>query len=95
MCAALLGWPQATFASEVVLENTKLRVKREVDEGQQEVTVQLPAVVTTDLRLNTPRCVSHEHPLLSSFGACDALLMKCGLYEGALSPVGTLPSRLS
>jgi electron transfer flavoprotein alpha/beta subunit len=58
MCAALLGWPQATFASEVVLENTKLRVKREVDEGQQEVTVQLPAVVTTDLRLNTPRCVS-------------------------------------
>lgn len=55
MCAALLGWPQATFASEVVADNDRLRVMREVDEGQQQVAVRLPAVVTTDLRLNTPR----------------------------------------
>ena len=55
MCAALLGWPQATFASEVLAEEDSLRVMREVDEGQQQVAVRLPAVVTTDLRLNTPR----------------------------------------
>ena len=58
MCAALLGWPQATFASELIVEKEQLRVRREVDEGQQEIAVRLPAVVTTDLRLNTPRFAS-------------------------------------
>jgi Electron transfer flavoprotein domain len=76
MCAALLGWPQATFASELVLENEQLRVRREVDEGQQEVTVRLPAVVTTDLRLNTPRCV---HRLNSCAPSKLLLLSLCNV----------------
>ncbi len=55
MLAALLGMPQATFASEVSIENGKAQVTREVDGGLQTVTINLPAVVTTDLRLNEPR----------------------------------------
>jgi electron transfer flavoprotein beta subunit len=55
MLAALLDWPQATFASKVEVEGTKLRVKREVDGGLETVEMNLPAVVTTDLRLNEPR----------------------------------------
>jgi electron transfer flavoprotein beta subunit len=60
MLAALLSWPQATFASRVeVLEGgARLRVGREVDGGIETVTVRLPAVVTTDLRLNEPRYVA-------------------------------------
>lgn len=60
MLAALLGWPQATFASRVeVLEGgRRLRVAREVDGGLETVLVRLPAVVTTDLRLNEPRYVA-------------------------------------
>jgi electron transfer flavoprotein beta subunit len=55
MLAGLLGWPQATFASKLDLEGTVLTVTREVDAGLQTVRLGLPAVVTTDLRLNTPR----------------------------------------
>jgi electron transfer flavoprotein beta subunit len=55
MLAALLDWPQAAFASKVDIEGTKLRVKREVDGGLETVEMNLPAVVTTDLRLNEPR----------------------------------------
>src|SRR5262249_50846243 len=55
MLAALLGWPQATFASKLVLENDKATVTREVDGGLETVAIKLPAVVTTDLRLNEPR----------------------------------------
>jgi electron transfer flavoprotein beta subunit len=55
MLAALLDWPQAAFASKVDVEGTKLRVKREVDGGIETVEMNLPAVVTTDLRLNEPR----------------------------------------
>jgi electron transfer flavoprotein beta subunit len=58
MLAALLGWPQATFASKVVLEDGKAVVTREVDGGLETVSVTLPAVVTTDLRLNEPRYVT-------------------------------------
>jgi electron transfer flavoprotein beta subunit len=58
MLAALLGWPQATFASKVVLENDKATVTREVDGGLETVAIKLPAVVTTDLRLNEPRYVT-------------------------------------
>jgi electron transfer flavoprotein beta subunit len=56
--AALLGWPQATFASSVELCEGKARVGREVDAGIETVVVQLPAVITTDLRLNEPRYAS-------------------------------------
>ena len=58
MLAALLGWPQATFASKIVIADGKASVTREVDGGLQTVRVNLPAVVTTDLRLNEPRYAS-------------------------------------
>ena len=55
MLAALLDWPQATFASKVDIADGMATVKREVDGGLETVEVELPAVVTTDLRLNEPR----------------------------------------
>ena len=55
MLAALLGWPQATFASKVSVEAGKATVTREIDGGLETIEVDLPAVVTADLRLNTPR----------------------------------------
>ncbi|GIX30509.1 MAG: electron transfer flavoprotein subunit beta [Porticoccaceae bacterium] len=58
LLAALLGWGQGTFASEVVVEGDRVRVTREVDGGLQTVSLRLPAVVTTDLRLNEPRYAS-------------------------------------
>jgi electron transfer flavoprotein beta subunit len=58
MLAALLGWAQATFASEVVVEGGQATVTREVDGGLQVVRVTLPAVVSVDLRLNEPRYAS-------------------------------------
>jgi electron transfer flavoprotein beta subunit len=58
MLAALLGWPQGTFASKVVVDGDNLTVTREVDGGLETVAVKLPAVITTDLRLNEPRYAS-------------------------------------
>ena len=58
MLAALLGWPQGTFASKVEKADGKLNVTREIDGGLQTVSIDLPAVVTTDLRLNEPRYAS-------------------------------------
>ncbi|WP_312134758.1 electron transfer flavoprotein subunit beta/FixA family protein [Brevundimonas sp.] len=58
MLAALLDWPQATFAGKLVIEGNKAIVTREVDGGLQTVAAELPAVVTVDLRLNTPRYAS-------------------------------------
>ena len=58
MLAALLGWPQATFASKVVLDDGKVTVTREVDGGLETLTLSLPAIITTDLRLNEPRYVT-------------------------------------
>ncbi|QJR79417.1 electron transfer flavoprotein subunit beta/FixA family protein [Alteromonas pelagimontana] len=58
MLAALTGMPQGTFASEVVVEGDSVTVKREVDGGSQTVKLSLPAVITTDLRLNDPRYAS-------------------------------------
>ena len=58
MLAALLGWPQGTFASKVALDGDALLVTREVDGGLQTVKLKLPAIVTTDLRLNEPRYAS-------------------------------------
>jgi electron transfer flavoprotein beta subunit len=55
MLAALLGWPQGTFASEVKIAGDKVEVTREVDGGLETVSLNLPAIVTTDLRLNEPR----------------------------------------
>ena len=58
MLAALTGMPQGTFASEVDVADGKVKVTREIDGGLQTVELNLPAVVTTDLRLNEPRCAS-------------------------------------
>ncbi len=58
MLAALLGWPQGTFASKVVIDGEALMVTREVDGGLQTVKLKMPAIVTTDLRLNEPRYAS-------------------------------------
>jgi electron transfer flavoprotein beta subunit len=57
MVAALLDMPQATFASEVLIENGEAQVTREIDGGLQTLAIKLPAVVTTDLRLNEPRFI--------------------------------------
>jgi electron transfer flavoprotein beta subunit len=58
MLAALLGWPQGTFASKVTLDGDAVTVTREVDGGLQTVKLKTPAIVTTDLRLNEPRYAS-------------------------------------
>ncbi|WP_374262770.1 electron transfer flavoprotein subunit beta/FixA family protein [Zoogloea sp.] len=55
MLAALLGWPQATFASKVEVSGDGVRVTREIDGGLETLALPLPAVITTDLRLNEPR----------------------------------------
>ena len=58
MLSALLGWAQATFASEVQLSDASANVTREVDGGLQTIEIKLPAIITTDLRLNQPRYAS-------------------------------------
>jgi len=58
MLAALLNWPQATFASKIDIKDKSLEVTREVDEGLETIEVNLPAIVTCDLRLNEPRYAS-------------------------------------
>jgi electron transfer flavoprotein beta subunit len=58
MLAALLGWPQGTFASKITIEGDGITVTREVDGGLETVALTLPAIITTDLRLNEPRYAS-------------------------------------
>jgi electron transfer flavoprotein beta subunit len=58
MLAALLAWPQGTFAAKVEIEEGRIAVTREVDGGLQTVSLKLPAIITTDLRLNEPRYAS-------------------------------------
>ena len=58
MLAALLNWPQATFASKIELKDKSLEVTREIDEGLETIEVNMPAIVTCDLRLNEPRYAS-------------------------------------
>lgn len=58
MLAALLNWPQATNASKIIPDNNNLEVVREIDGGLETLKVQLPAVISTDLRLNEPRYAS-------------------------------------
>jgi electron transfer flavoprotein beta subunit len=58
MLAALLNWPQGTFASSVAVDGNHVKVTREVDSGLQTIKLNLPAIVTTDLRLNEPRYAS-------------------------------------
>ena len=58
MLAALLNWPQATFASKIEVKDNKLEVTREIDEGLETIEINVPAIVTCDLRLNEPRYAS-------------------------------------
>ncbi len=58
MLAGILDWPQATFASKVVLENKELTVTREIDGGLETLQINVPCIITTDLRLNEPRYAS-------------------------------------
>ena len=58
MLSALLGWAQGTFASKIAVDGDKLNVTREVDGGLESIVLKLPAIVTTDLRLNEPRYAS-------------------------------------
>jgi len=58
MLAALLGWPQGTFASNVAIKDGKAEIVREVDGGLETISLTLPAIITTDLRLNEPRYAS-------------------------------------
>jgi len=58
MLAALLGWSQGTFANKLQISDGKIEVKREVDGGLENISLKLPAVITTDLRLNEPRYAS-------------------------------------
>ena len=58
MLSALLNWPQATFASKIEIKDRTLEVTREIDEGLETIEVNLPAIVTCDLRLNEPRYAS-------------------------------------
>lgn len=58
MLAGLLNWPQGTFASKVEISENKAQVTREIDEGLETIEIALPAVITTDLRLNEPRYIS-------------------------------------
>ena len=71
--AALLGYPQATFASELSISDGKATVTREVDGGLQTVSVNLPAIVTTDLRLNEPRYASLPNIMKAKSKPLDVL----------------------
>lgn len=84
MLAALLGWPQATFASELTLEDGSAKVVREVDDGLLTVRIGLPAVVTADLRLNQPRFASLPNIMKAK---------KKPLEEITLADLGVSPSR--
>jgi electron transfer flavoprotein beta subunit len=73
MLAALLGWPQATFASKLELAGDKAQVTREVDGGLETVSIKLPAVITTDLRLNEPRYVTLPNIMKAKKKTLEAL----------------------
>jgi electron transfer flavoprotein beta subunit len=73
MLAALLGWPQGTFASKLAIADGKADVIREVDGGLETVRLTLPAVITTDLRLNTPRYASLPNIMKAKKKTIDTL----------------------
>jgi electron transfer flavoprotein beta subunit len=73
MLAALLGWSQATFASKLVIDGAQALVTREIDGGLETLSIKLPAVVTTDLRLNEPRYVTLPNIMKAKKKPLDAL----------------------
>jgi electron transfer flavoprotein beta subunit len=79
MLAALLGWPQATFASKIEIEGNTCTVAREIDSGVETLELTLPAVVSVDLRLNTPRYASLPN------------IMKAKQKPLVMTPINSLP----
>jgi len=73
MLAALLGWSQGTFASDVTIDGSTMTCVREVDAGLETIELQLPAVITTDLRLNEPRYASLPNIMKAKKKPIDAL----------------------
>ena len=73
MLAALLGWPQGTFAFKLVLADGAAEVTREIDGGLETVSLKMPAVITTDLRLNTPRYASLPNIMKAKKKTIDVL----------------------
>jgi electron transfer flavoprotein beta subunit len=73
MLAALLGWSQATFASKVKIDGATAQVTREIDGGLETLAIKLPAVVTTDLRLNEPRYVTLPNIMKAKKKTLDTL----------------------
>ena len=71
MLAALMGWPQGTFASNLGISDGKATVTREVDGGLETIQINIPAIVTTDLRLNTPRYASLPNIMKAKKKAID------------------------
>jgi electron transfer flavoprotein beta subunit len=76
MLAALLGWPQGTFASKIELKNRVIQVTREVDEGLETIEINLPAIVTCDLRLNEPRYASLPNIMKAKKKPIEQLIAK-------------------
>ena len=76
MLAAMLGWPQGTFVSKVELKDKIIAVVREVDEGLETVEMNLPAVVTCDLRLNEPRYASLPNIMKAKKKPIEQLIAK-------------------
>jgi electron transfer flavoprotein beta subunit len=92
MLAALLGWSQATFASEILIEGEAVTVTREVDGGLQTISARLPAVVTVDLRLNEPRYASLPNIMKAKKKPLDIrMAVDCGVdLAPRLSILGTV-----
>ena len=76
MLAAILGWPQGTFASKLEVKNKTLEVIREVDEGLETIEINLPAVVTCDLRLNEPRYASLPNIMKAKKKSIEQIIAK-------------------
>ena len=76
MLAAILGWPQGTFASKIEMKNKVLEVIREVDEGLETIEINLPAVVTCDLRLNEPRYASLPNIMKAKKKSIEQIIAK-------------------
>jgi len=95
MLSALLGWSQATFASELNIEGDAAVVTREVDGGLQTIKVAMPTIVTVDLRLNEPRYASLPNimkakkkpvtPRLSIIGTTEPEARKAGVIVGSVA----------
>ena len=76
MLAAMLNWPQATFSSKLNLKDKSIEIVREIDEGLETIEVNLPAVVTCDLRLNEPRYASLPNIMKAKKKPIDQMVAK-------------------